>query len=103
MKLSEDLRFQYAANLYAVEDCLKEYRIQNEDAYQLLFLQLYPGVQQNILDSETFWGSNRYISTFFFEHLYGRFLEINDQKDGIRSYNRFVHLLINYHIKNQEV
>lgn len=103
MKLSDDLRFQYAANLYALKYCLKEYRIQNEEAYQLLFLQLHPGVQQNILDSETFWESKRNISTFFFKHLYGRFLKINNQKDGIRSYNRFVDLLINYHKKNQEV
>src|SRR5690554_6016279 len=103
MNLSEDIRFQYAANLYALKYCLKEYRIQSEDAYQELFMQLHPGVQQNILDSEAFWQSKRNISTFFFKHLYGRFLKINNQKDGIRSYNRFVDLLINYNKKNQEV
>ena len=103
MNLSEDIRFQYAANLYALKYCLKEYRIQGEDAYQELFIQLHPGVQQNILDSEAFWQSKRNISTFFFKHLYGRFLKINNQKDGIRSYNRFVDLLINYNKKYMNI
>lgn len=96
MKQSDDLIFKYAANLYALKYCLKQYRIQNEETYQMLFNLLNVGVQQNILDTEQFWQSKRNISSLFFKHLYGRFLKINNQKEGIKSYNKFVGLLINY-------
>ncbi|SEH66951.1 Protein of unknown function [Paenimyroides aquimaris] len=96
---SENVKFKYAANLYALKYCLKQYRNENEETYQLLFNRLNVGVQQNILESELFWQSKRNISSYFFKHLYGRFLKINNQKDGIQSYNKFVGLLINYNKK----
>lgn len=103
MKLSNDLQYQYAANLYALKYCLKEYRNKNEEEYLKLFDQLHFGVQQNITESEEFWQSKRNFSSFFFKHLYGRFLKINNQKDGMKSYNKFVDLLINYNKKYQEI
>ena len=103
MAHSADLRFQYAANLYALKYCLKEYHIQNEEMYLSRFQQLHSGVQQNILESEAFWMRRRNISSFLFKHLYGRFLKINNQKDGIKSYNKFVDLLINYNKKYPEI
>ena len=99
MLQSEDLKYQYAANLYALKYCLKQYRYENEETYQLLLNRLNAGVQKNIFETEHFWESKRNVSSFIFKHLYGRFLKINNQKDGIKSYNRFVDLLINYNIK----
>lgn len=96
MLLSSRPEFRYAANLYALKYCLKEYRNINEEEYQSLFRTLAPGIRQNILDSEAFWQSKRNFSSFFFKNLYGRFLKINNQKEGMRSYNKFVDLLINY-------
>lgn len=96
---STDLKFKYAANLYALKYCLKQYKNENEETYQLLFNRLNVGVRQNILESEQFWQSKRNVSSYFFKHLYGRFLKINNQKDGILSYNKFVDLLINYNKK----
>ncbi|MBA5793725.1 DUF3810 domain-containing protein [Flavobacterium sp. xlx-214] len=103
MKQSDDLQFQYTANLYALKYCLRQYRNENEETYQSLFNQLHYGVQQNITDSEAFWESKRNISSFFFKQLYGRFLKMNNQKDGIQSYNKFVDLLINYNKKFPEI
>lgn len=100
---SSDLKFKYAANLYALKYCLKQYRSSNEETYQLLFSRLNIGVQQNILESEQFWQSKRNVSSYFFKQLYGRFLKINNQKDGIQSYNKFVDLLINYNKKYPEI
>ncbi len=100
---SSDEKFKYAANLYALKYCLKEYRRENEETYQLLYNQLNSGVQQNILDSELFWQSKRNVSSYLFKNLYGGFLKINNQKDGIRSYNKFVDLLINYNKKYREI
>ena len=103
MLQSKDLKFKYAANLYALKYCLKQYKYENEETYQLLFNRLNVGVQQNIRETEHFWQSKRNISSYFFKHLYGRFLKINNQKDGIQSYNRFVGLLINYNKKYQQI
>ena len=103
MLQSTDLKFKYAANLYALKYCLKQYRYENEETYQLLFNRLNVGVQQNILESEQFWLSKRNVSSYFFKNLYGRFLKINNQKDGIQSYNKFVDLLINYNKKYPEI
>jgi len=99
MLLSSNPEFHYAANLYALKYCLKEYRNINEEEYQSLFRTLAPGIRQNILDSEAFWQSKRNFSSFFFKNLYGNFLKINNQKEGMRSYNKFVDLLINYNKK----
>ena len=103
MLQSTDLKFKYTANLYALKYCLKQYRYENEETYQLLFNRLNVGVQQNILESEQFWLSKRNVSSYFFKNLYGRFLKINNQKDGIQSYNKFVDLLINYNKKYPEI
>ncbi len=102
MSLSEDLRFQYAANLYALRYCLKEHNNKDRAIYNYWLQQLYPGVKENIYETDMFWKNKRTFSTFIFKHVYGRFLKINNQSDGIRSYNRFVDLLINYDKKNQE-
>ncbi|MEG0917487.1 MAG: DUF3810 family protein, partial [Myroides sp.] len=53
--------------------------------------------------SEQFWLRKRNVSSYFFKNLYGRFLKINNQKDGIQSYNKFVDLLINYNKKYPEI
>jgi len=103
MLQSTDLKFKYTANLYALKYCLKQYRYENEETYQLLFNRLNVGVQQNILESEQFWLRKRNVSSYFFKNLYGRFLKINNQKDGIQSYNKFVDLLINYNKKYREI
>jgi len=103
MNLSNDLRFRYAANLYALRYCLKEHHHKANTTYHYWFSQLHPGIQENIYETEKFWNEKRTVSTFLFKHIYGRFLKINNQTDGIRSYNRFVDLLINYDKKNQEI
>ncbi|WKW45734.1 DUF3810 domain-containing protein [Myroides sp. JBRI-B21084] len=99
MLQSNELHFKYAANLYALKYCLKEYKIENEETYQLLFNQLNKGVQENILESELFWKNKRNVSSYVLKYMYGTFLKMNNQKEGIRSYNKFVDLLINYNKK----
>lgn len=99
MLQSNDLQFKYAANLYALKYCLKEYKNENEETYQLLFAKLNKGVQENIIESELFWQKKRNVSSYVLKYVYGNFLKLNNQKDGIRSYNKFVDLLINYNKK----
>lgn len=99
MNNQENINYQYAANLYALKYCLKEVRLNNEEKFIAFYDQLNYGVQENISDSEKFWQENKNFSSNIFKNVYGNFLKLNNQKDGIRSYNRFVDLLINYNKK----
>lgn len=99
MENQDEINYQYAANLYALKYCLKEVRINNEEKFMQFFDQLNFGIQENILDSEKFWQENKNFSSNILKNVYGNFLKLNNQQDGIRSYNRFVDLLINYNKK----
>lgn len=99
MNSQEEINYQYAANLYALKYCLKEVRINNEEKFLQFYNQLNFGIQENISDSENFWKENKNFSSNILKNVYGNFLKMNNQKDGIRSYNRFVDLLINYNKK----
>ena len=102
MNNQEELNYKYAANLYALKYCLKEVAINNEEKFLQFYNQLNFGIQENISDSEKFWQDNKNFSSNILKNVYGNFLKINNQKDGIRSYNRFVDLLINYNKKFQK-
>lgn len=99
MNSQDEINYRYAANLYALKYCLKEVRINDEEKFLHFYDQLNFGIQENILDSEKFWQENKNFSSNILKNVYGNFLKLNNQKDGIRSYNRFVDLLINYNKK----
>ena len=92
--------YQYAAYLYALKYCLKEWRLRDPEKFDFYEAQLHTGVLRNIKESEAFWIQNKNFSSVFFKKVYGRFLKINNQKDGMRSYNKFVDLLIHYEKKH---
>ncbi len=88
--------FRYAGYLYALKYCLKEVSNINEEKFLHFHQQLHPGVKENILETELFWEKHKNYSSKFFKVFYGNFLKINNQKDGMYSYNRFVDLIVNY-------
>lgn len=99
MASQDEINYKYAANLYALKYCLKEVSINNEEKFLQFFSQLNFGIKENILDSEKFWIESKNFSSNILKNVYGNFLKMNNQKEGIRSYNRFVGLLINYNKK----
>lgn len=96
LKQSDNEVLNYAAELYGFKYILKEIRKTNEEKYLLYLSQLNPGIVQNIQDSEDFWKTNKNFSSNIFKPMYGMFLKANNQKQGIRSYNLMVNLMINY-------
>lgn len=92
----ENKTFRYAGYLYALKYCLKEVSIINEEKFLHFHQQLHSGVKENILETELFWEKHKNYSSKFFKVFYGNFLKINNQKDGMYSYNRFVDLIVNY-------
>lgn len=97
----DQLVYQYGANIYALRYCLNaiDYNENEPMMLQNLLQSIHPGVQVNIIENMEFWQEYKTITDSFFKVFYGAFLKANNQKDGIRSYNRFVDLLVNYDSK----
>lgn len=94
-----DIQSQYASNIFALRYCLGQLK-KNEPVYfDSLTKNIYPGVIKNIAETGEFWESYQNITDSFFKLFYSTLLKANNQKQGLRSYNRFVDLLIGYDIK----
>ncbi len=91
--------YQYAASLYAMKYALKEWNAKNPEKYAHYYYQLNHGSRQNIEDNNLFWSQNKNFTSNIFKFSYGNFLKINNQTEGMQSYNRFVDLLINFNKK----
>ena len=91
-----DLYFQYSACTAALKYCMNAVAQQDPEAFDQLKVKIHAGVLDNFKESEQFW--NQY-DTFIdkgFHSFYDRFLKINQQKDGMEGYSKFVGLLISY-------
>lgn len=92
-----DLHFQYSALAYGLSYCLSEIRRRDKKAYEALLKEINPGVRANYRELTTFWKAFQNPLEPVFKSIFNRYLEINKQKDGIRSYNRVVALIVGYH------
>jgi hypothetical protein len=92
-----DPYFQYAATAYGLSYCLSELRKRDKTAYEELLKTISPGVRANFRELNDFWKSFENPMEPVFKSIFNRYLEINKQPDGIRSYNRVVALLMGYH------
>lgn len=93
---NEDLYFQYSAYANALRYCMNNVGMKNEAKFKYFKAKINPGILANYKESDTFW---KQYDTFFekgFHAFYDQFLKMNQQKDGIESYSKFVDLLIGY-------
>lgn len=90
----DDLYFQYAANLMAIRYTLHDIYRFDPELYKEYKNKLPKGVLKNIQETQDFW--NKYENPFepFFKLFYDNYLKYNQQKDGLKSYNQMVGLLI---------
>lgn len=93
---SSNLHIRYSAELFAVKYALKEILLTDEEKYLEYNQQLKAGIIKNIENSYIFWQQNKNFTSPIAKKLYGLFLKTNNQKEGIRSYNKVVDLMINY-------
>ena len=99
---NEDLHFQYSAYIVALHYCLSNIAIKNKTKFNYFKAKMNPGILENYKESEVFW---KQYDTFIdkgFHAFYDQFLKVNQQKDGIDSYSKFVDLLVNYY-KNKNL
>jgi hypothetical protein len=99
---SNDAYFKYSGYLMAVRFCLFDIFQKDPAKFESLKIELNKGVLKDIQQSEDFWKSYQNWSEKYFKTFYDSFLKANKQKDGIKSYNKVVLLLVNYY-KTQEI
>ena len=99
---SDDIYFNYSGYLMAVRFCLFEIYQMDREKFEALKIKLNQGILKDIRQSEAFWESYQNWTEKYFKTFYDNFLKANKQIDGMKSYNKVVVLLINYH-KNKEL
>jgi len=98
----DDLYFQYSGYVYALVYCLQNWKYRDEKVYHDLLEKVHCGVLKNMKESTDFWKQYRSPLDGFFRGFYDTFLKMNQQTEGLETYNHFVNLLIGYH-KNQAI
>ncbi len=99
---NDDLFFKYSGYTFALKYCMRNiHKIDEEKAKSLLPL-INKGILLNFKESEHF--SEEYESFIedVFKVFYDNFLKLNHQEDGLKTYSKFVGLLVNYY-KNKEL
>ena len=94
---NENLYFQYSGYSYALQYCLNNWYARDEKVYAELLKTVHPGILKNYQESEDFW---KQYDTFIdkgFHIFYDNFLKMNQQKDGMEGYSKFVNLMVNYY------
>ncbi len=94
---NDNLYFQYSGYSTALRYCLSNWYARDEKVYDELLKTVHPGILKNYQESEDFW---KQYDTFIdkgFHAFYDNFLKMNQQKDGMEGYSKFVNLLVNYY------
>lgn len=94
---NDDLYFKYSGYSHALRYCLANWAIRDEKILNQLLKQIHPGILKNYQESEDFWKSHQTFIDTAFQIFYDNFLKLNQQKDGLESYSKFVDLLVNYY------
>lgn len=98
---NEDVYFQYSGYSFALRYCLGNWQARNEKIFEELLPTVNPGILKNYKESEDFWKQYETPIETGFHAFYDRFLKINQQKDGMEGYSKFVNLLVNYYKKKE--
>ncbi len=93
---SSDPYFRYAAYSHALGYCLGDLYNRDRDRYELILAGLNPGVRKNYAEVTNFWKKYQNPLEPLFKAVFNTFLKVNNQKEGIKSYNSVVGLMINH-------
>ncbi|WP_240751460.1 DUF3810 domain-containing protein [Flagellimonas onchidii] len=97
---NQDPYFKYAAYNHALGYCLSDLSRKDKEKFDEIITGLNPGVKENFKELTAFW--ERYENPLepVFKSMFNTFLKVNNQEEGIKSYNSVVGLLISYHDRN---
>lgn len=94
---NNNLYFQYSGYSMALRYCLGNWQVRDEKVLKQLLKTVNKGILKNYKESEDFWDQYETPIETGFHIFYDRFLKINQQKDGMDSYSKFVNLMVNYY------
>lgn len=97
-----NLYFKYSAYTAALRYCMRALEKQNPTLFDELKIKIHPGILANFKESEQFWSHYDTFINKGFHQFYDRFLKINQQKEGMEGYSKYVGLLLSYFQKNKE-
>ena len=94
---SKNIFISYSGNVQALRYFLNEIYKIDKTKFDLLIIKVNKGIIKNIkLADKQLKEYNNPLETYF-KDFYGMFLKANNQKEGIKSYNMVVSLLVNYY------
>ncbi len=96
---NKDAYFQYSGYSFALRYCLANWQVRNERIFDQLLPTVHPGILKNYTESDDFWKQYETPIETGFHVFYDHFLKMNQQKDGMEGYSKFVNLLVNYYSK----
>lgn len=95
--------FRYAGFTFAMQSCMNELRRRNPELAAELRKEINPGVIKNMEEAADFWRKYQNPVEPVFKIFYGNYLKVNNQPQGMGSYNYVVALLVNYYGKQNEL
>ena len=94
---NDNLYFKYSGYSFALRYCLNNWYIRDEKTYNKLLKTIHPGIIENYKESEKFWMQYQTPIEKGFHAFYDHYLKLNQQKEGMDSYSKFVNLTVNYY------
>ncbi|SHI96627.1 Protein of unknown function [Mesonia phycicola] len=88
--------FKYAGYTFALKYCLGEVYVTDPCEAENIIAMLNLGIRKNYWEVQHFWAEHENPLEPFFKIFYGSYLKVNNQPQGIKSYNYVVALLVNY-------
>lgn len=94
---NDNLYFKYSGYSMALRYCLSNWQVRDEKTFQQLLKTVHPGILKNYQESDEFWKQYETPIETAFHFFYNNFLKLNQQKDGMEGYSKFVNLMVNYY------
>jgi len=91
-----DPYFRYSGYTFALRYCLNELYRRDKKQFETLKAKMNPGILENYREVEDFWLAHQNPFEPMFQAFYNRFLIVNNQADGMKSYSYVVALLVKY-------
>ncbi|GLB49891.1 DUF3810 domain-containing protein [Neptunitalea lumnitzerae] len=98
---NDDIYFKYSAYIFVLRYCLGELRARDEEVFESYNTTINYGIILNYMEVAKFWSQYQNKAEPVFKSTYNTFLKANKQKEGIKSYNYVISLLVNYYTNRE--